>query len=80
MADAFAFQAFSCEYIANVLESRARLHPEPGALHLTRRQDLLDLDLPEPDLSAYTAGMAESAEDPAIPTDANADDDTEGSR
>ena len=28
MADAFAFQAFSCEYIANVLESRARLRPQ----------------------------------------------------
>jgi len=27
--------------------------PEPGALHLTRRQDLLDLDMPEPDLSIY---------------------------
>ncbi len=84
MADAFAFQAFSCEYIANVLESRARLRPEPGALHLTRRQDLLDLDLPEPDLSAYGADTAQSAEDPATPSEDNApnadeDDDTEGS-
>jgi hypothetical protein len=80
MADAFAFQAFSCEYIANVLESRARLRPEPGALHLTRRQDLLDLDLPEPDLSAYEASSAETPEDPAMPTDADDDDDTEDSR
>ncbi|MCP4545799.1 MAG: IS21 family transposase, partial [bacterium] len=38
--DAFTFQAFSSEYIANILEQRARLLPEPGALHLTRRQDL----------------------------------------
>jgi len=53
MEDAFTYQAFSCEYIANLLESRQRLLPEPGALHLTRRQDLLDLQLPEPDLSAY---------------------------
>ena len=53
MEDAFVFQAFSCEYIANLLESRKRLLPEPGALHLTRRQDLLDLELPEPDLSLY---------------------------
>ncbi len=29
--------------------------PEPGALHLTRRQDLLDLDMPAPDLSIYEA-------------------------
>jgi hypothetical protein len=81
MADAFTFQAFSCEYIANVLESRARLRPEPGALHLTRRQDLLELDLPEPDLSAYGAGAADSDEDSCTQTDANADedDDTEGS-
>jgi len=51
--DAFTFQAFSCEYIANILEQRERVLPEPGALLLTRRQDLLDLELPEPDLSIY---------------------------
>jgi hypothetical protein len=51
--DAFAFQAFSCEYIANILEQRKSILPEPGALHLTRRQDLLDLDMPEPDLLIY---------------------------
>jgi hypothetical protein len=73
--------AFSCEYVANVLESRARLRPEPGALHLTRRQDLLELDLPEPDLSAYAAGTAQSAKAPASASEANADeeDETEGS-
>ncbi len=53
MEDAFTYQAFSCEYIANLLESRQHLLPQPGALHLTRRQDLLDLEMPEPDLSAY---------------------------
>ena len=51
--DAFTFQAFSCEYIANILEQRQCILPEPGALHLTRRQDLLDLDMPEPNLSIY---------------------------
>jgi hypothetical protein len=55
MADAFVYQAFSCEYIANVLESRVRLRPEPVALQLTRRQDLLELDMPQPDLSLYQA-------------------------
>jgi len=69
MADAFAFQAFSCEYIANILESRQRLLPEPAALHLTRRQDLLDLEMPEPDLSAYEP--ADSA--PQGESDASAD-------
>jgi len=52
--DALEFQAFSCEYVANLLESRSRSGlPEPGALHLTRRQDLLDLELPEPNLGIY---------------------------
>lgn len=51
--DALEFQAFSCEYVANILEQRARLLPEPGALHLTRRQDLLELDLPPPNLALY---------------------------
>ncbi len=51
--DAFTFQAFSCEYIANLLEQRARLLPEPGALHLTRREDLLEIDVQQPDLSIY---------------------------
>jgi hypothetical protein len=51
--DALEFQAFSCQYITNILEQRQRILPEPGALHLTRRQDLLDLELPEPNLWLY---------------------------
>jgi hypothetical protein len=51
--DGIAFAAFSCEYIANILEMRARETPEPGALHLTRRQDLLDIEIGAPDLSLY---------------------------
>lgn len=51
--DAFTFQAFSCEYIANILEQRKYIAKEPGALHLTRRQDLLDMEIPEPNLSIY---------------------------
>jgi transposase len=61
--DAFTFQAFSCEYIANILEQRERIVPEPGALHLTRRQDLLDLDMPEPDLSIYETNNQEENDD-----------------
>jgi hypothetical protein len=63
MADAFAYQAFSCEYIANVLESRLRLRPEPAALQLTRRADLLELDMPAPDLSLYRAYPHKTQED-----------------
>jgi hypothetical protein len=59
MENAFAFQAFSCEYIANLLESRAGLLPEPAALQLTRRQDLLELDMPEPDLTVYEPTTAQ---------------------
>lgn len=45
--------AYSCEYVANLLEQRRRPLPIAGALHLTRASDLLDLDMPEPDLSIY---------------------------
>ena len=51
--DALTFNVFRSEYIANILEQRERKLPEPGALHLTRRQDLLDLDLIEPSLAIY---------------------------
>lgn len=64
LEDAFAFQAFSCEYIANLLESRQRLLPEPAALQLTRRQDLLELQMPEPDLTLYEPTAANKEETP----------------
>ncbi len=51
--DALAFKVFRAEYIANILEQRERKLPEPGALHLTRSQDLLELDLTEPSLAIY---------------------------
>jgi hypothetical protein len=53
LADAFTYQAFSCEYIANLLAQRQHPPQEPGALHLTRQADLLELELPAPDLSVY---------------------------
>ena len=53
LQDGIAFAAYSCEYIANILEMRARETSEPGALHLTRRQDLLDLEIAAPDFSPY---------------------------
>jgi hypothetical protein len=51
--DGLTFQAFSSDYIANILEARARKLPEPGPLQLTRRHDLLELEIAEPDLSPY---------------------------
>ncbi len=56
MDDAFVFEAFSCDYIANLLEQRGRSLPEAGALHLTRREDLLDIAVEHPDLSIYERG------------------------
>ena len=80
--DALEFQAFSCEYIANLLEQRQRLLPEPGALHLTRRSDLLDLELPEPNLSVYrTDGDPEPAPNlPAPGADPNPAPDADGAK
>jgi hypothetical protein len=49
------YKAFSSEYIANLLEQRARFTPEASALHLTRREDLLEISLSPPDLSLYHA-------------------------
>ena len=48
--DALVFHAFSCEYIANLLEMRSRECPAASPLHLTHRQDLLEIDIEPPDL------------------------------
>jgi len=55
IADALEFHAFSSQYIAHLLDSRARASAllPASPIALTRRQDLLELDLPEPDLSIY---------------------------
>lgn len=52
--DALEFRAFSCDYIANLLEQRKHFAEPPGALHLTRAADLLDLEIREPDITVYT--------------------------
>ena len=53
LTDALDFEAIGSEYIANILEQHERPESTPGALHLTRRQDLLDLELPPADLTPY---------------------------
>jgi transposase len=63
IADACELGAFSCEYIANLVDQRQRLLPAPGALHLTRAGDLLELELEAPDLSSYDQTLP-----PATPT------------
>ena len=51
--DAIASEAFASQYIENILQQRERHTPQPGPLHLTRRSDLLDLELSPADLSLY---------------------------
>lgn len=63
LEDAFHFQAFSCEYIGNLLEQRARIPKEPGQLHLTRRQDLLELTVETPDISLYNRPLKKPQKD-----------------
>jgi hypothetical protein len=53
LADALDYGAFAADYIANLLEQRARFTPQESPLHLTRREDLLELQLQPPDLSLY---------------------------
>jgi transposase len=55
LEDAFVYEAFSSDYIANLVEQRAHFTPEASALHLTRRADLLEVRLEQPDLSIYQA-------------------------
>jgi hypothetical protein len=57
--DALEYQAFSSDYIANILEQRERRLPAPGPLHLIRKQDQLEIDLPDPDLSIYNQDEGE---------------------
>lgn len=54
LSDALSFEAFSCEYIANLLAQRQHLAPDQVApLHVPRAADQLELDINEPDLSIY---------------------------
>ena len=53
LMDALQYGAFSSEYVLNILEARSRVRPEPGPLHVTRRGDLLDIEVPDPDLNIY---------------------------
>ena len=53
LSDAIKYDAYGCEYITNILEQRERMLSPSSPLHLTHRQDLLDLDLPPADLTPY---------------------------
>ncbi len=53
MEDTCLLEVFSADAVLNLIEMRHRPLPEPGAVHLSRKTDCLDLELPEVDLSIY---------------------------
>jgi hypothetical protein len=54
LRDAMEFHAYSSQYIEHILQQRERIVPQGGALHLTRREDLLELQLAPANLNLYT--------------------------
>jgi transposase len=54
LRDATEFHAYSSQYIEHILLQRERIVPQGGALHLTRREDLLELQLAPANLNLYT--------------------------
>ena len=61
--DAALNQGFQLgEYIANLLEQRKRKLPAPGALHVTRSEDLLELEIETPDINIYNDTIPENGE------------------
>lgn len=54
IADGHQLGAYSSEYIANILEQRGRPVETAGALHITHKSDLLELESPAADLSIYS--------------------------
>ena len=81
--DGLELQAFSAEYIEHILAARSRVLGPPAALQLTRRQDLLELEIPPPDLSIYGNDDAKTdtnyrndRKEPNDPNDPNDSNDT----
>jgi len=73
LQDAAAHDAFNADYIANLLQFRSHVD-EPSALHLPGKQELLDIELPEPDLDIYDRRLGLTPETPQQPKE----DDTDG--
>lgn len=53
MEDTYLLDVFSADAVLNLIEMRHRPLPEPGAIHLSRKTDCLDMEIPEVDLSIY---------------------------
>jgi len=53
LEDTCELEIFSADAVLNIIEMRQRPLPEPGAIHLSRKTDCLDMDIPEVDLNIY---------------------------
>lgn len=53
LRSAAEMEAHGAEYIANLLNARRRLRPTPSPIQLTRKTDLLDIDVQQVDLTIY---------------------------
>ena len=53
MEDTCLLEVFSADAVLNLIEMRNRPLPEPGVIHLSRKTDCLDIELPAVDLSIY---------------------------
>jgi len=63
MADAAGFHAYSSECIINLLEQHSRHQSNvQSPLHLTRNQDLLNLEQPHPNLDIYSTNKNDNKE------------------
>jgi len=61
--DALYFHAFSSEYILNLLEQRRNTPTQPSPLHLTRKSDLLELEIEPPNIQIYNLNSEKKEED-----------------
>jgi hypothetical protein len=50
-------EAYGSEYVTNLLAWRLQLVPEPSPLHLPGREDILELEIRQPDLDIYSQGI-----------------------
>lgn len=53
MEDSYEIEVFSSDAVLNLIEMRQRPLPEPGAVHLSRITDCLDIEIPEVNLDIY---------------------------
>lgn len=53
LKDALEFEAYSSEYINNILELRSKGNSDRSPLHITRNSDCLDITIDDPNLDIY---------------------------